>query len=189
MNVWVLAQAASQPSGDEGAMLWGFALLGVALVLVAIELFVPSGGLIAILAGIAIVSSVVAFFKYDQTWGLVSLGTYLLLGPMLFAFGFKIWLHSPLAKRVILGGPDLEADDEEGAPPSPSSRGQSMRAALEGLIGAEGQAITALRPVGTVKINGQRVDALSESGIIPAGTTVVVTEVVDRQIKVRAIDQ
>ncbi|HWB20865.1 MAG TPA: NfeD family protein [Phycisphaerales bacterium] len=187
MSFSLLAQAASQPAGSEGALLWGFVLLGVAIVLFAIELFVPSGGLIAIVAGIAVVSSIVEFFQYDTTWGLVALGAYLVAGPMLFAFGFRVWLHSPLAKRVILGGPELDEDDEEGPVPPSSGRSESVRMALAGLVGAQGVAVTALRPVGTVKINGERVDALAEAGIIDSGTPVVVTEVVDRQIKVRPL--
>ena len=56
---------------------------------------------------------------------------------------------------------------------------------LRQLIGAEGVTETALRPVGFVKINGQRLDAMAESGIVEAGMPVVVTDVYDNQIKVR----
>ena len=45
--------------------------------------------------------------------------------------------------------------------------------------------VTGLRPVGVVKINGQRVDALAEGGVIAANTPVLVTDVYDNQIKVR----
>ncbi|MHC5009117.1 MAG: NfeD family protein [Planctomycetota bacterium] len=45
--------------------------------------------------------------------------------------------------------------------------------------------MTDLRPVGVVKIDGQRIDALAESGIVEAETPVVVTDVYDNQIKVR----
>ena len=45
--------------------------------------------------------------------------------------------------------------------------------------------ITALCPGGVVKINGRRVDAMAESGIVEANTPVVVTDVYDNQIKVK----
>ena len=56
---------------------------------------------------------------------------------------------------------------------------------LRQLIGVNGVSITALRPVGTVKIEGKRIDALAETGVIDADTPVVVTDVYDNQIKVR----
>jgi membrane-bound serine protease (ClpP class) len=48
-----------------------------------------------------------------------------------------------------------------------------------------GVAVTALRPVGTIKIEGRRVDAMAESGVIESGTNIVVVDVYDNQIKVR----
>ena len=57
---------------------------------------------------------------------------------------------------------------------------------LRQLIGAEGMTITDLRPVGFVKINGQRLDAMAETGIVEADTPVVVTDVYDNQVKVRS---
>ena len=45
--------------------------------------------------------------------------------------------------------------------------------------------MTTLRPVGTVRIAGRRLDAMAESGIIEAGTAIVVTDVYDNQVKVR----
>jgi membrane-bound ClpP family serine protease len=56
------------------------------------------------------------------------------------------------------------------------------------LIGARGVAVTMLRPVGTVKIEGRRIDALAENGYIESGSPIVVTDVQDNQVKVRAAD-
>ena len=42
-----------------------------------------------------------------------------------------------------------------------------------------------IRPVGFIKINGMRVDAISESGVIEADTPVIVTDAYDNQLKVR----
>ena len=55
------------------------------------------------------------------------------------------------------------------------------------LVGAEGEVVTPLRPVGVVRIADQRYDALAETGIIEAGQRVRVTAVQDHQIKVRAV--
>ncbi len=66
-----------------------------------------------------------------------------------------------------------------------SEKARSQRLSQEELIGAEGMTLSALRPVGFVKINGQRIDAMAETGVIEANMPVVVTDVYDNQIKVR----
>jgi membrane-bound ClpP family serine protease len=190
MSWLLLAQAAGTPaSGEaEGFLLWGFLLLGIALVLLFLELFVPSGGLIGMLAGVAAIGSVIAFFRYDTTWGIVAASSYVILGPIIGVFGFKLWLNSPLAKGMILGGTDPAASDlDEDSAMSAEHARQERLAQLRQLIGAQGVTVTPLRPVGTVKINGQRIDAMAESGVIDSATPIVVTDVYDNQIKVRAV--
>lgn len=191
--MWLLAQAgAAAPSvttGDtEVYLLWGFILLGITIVLLSLELFVPSGGLIGMLAGVAAIGSIIAFFRYDTTWGVVAALSYLILGPIIGIFGFRLWLNSPLARNMILGGNDpntLDADDDSAM--SAEHARQERLAQLRQLIGAHGTAVTPLRPVGTVRINGQRIDAMAESGVIDSGSPIVVTDVYDNQIKVRAL--
>ncbi len=181
--ILTLAQSAA---ANEAYLLWGFILVAITFVLLFVELLVPSGGLIGVLSGVAAIGSVVAFFKYDSTWGIVSALLYLILGPIVLVFFFKLWISSPLAKLMILGGNEAAAaaDDSEALAKSEQERRERLHQ-LQQLIGAEGLAVTALRPVGVVKINGQRVDALAETGTIGANTAVVVTDVYDNQVKVR----
>lgn len=192
MNWLTLAQSATTPPDDTGeaALLWAILLLGAAILLVFLELFVPSGGLIGVLAGLAALGSIIAFFRYDRTWGLVATGMYLLLGPMAVIYGFKWWINSPMGRRMILGGDESidPLDPDTPAPMSAEHARQERAAQLRQLIGARGVAVTLLRPVGTVKIEGQRLDAMAESGIIEPGTPVVVTDVYDNQVKVRAAE-
>ena len=165
-------------------MLWGLIIGGAGLGSLLLELMVPSGGLLGLLCGVAISGSITAFFRYDTAFGFVSLLGYAILTPFVIVFGFKLWIQSPLARRMVLGG--LEgSDDAEGAPNPAEQARLGRHGELRELIGAEGVTITALRPVGVVKINGQRVDAMAESGIVEANTPIVVTDVYDNQIKVR----
>ena len=181
--ILLLAQTATEPSND-GALLWGFILGGAALGILFLELLVPSGGLLGLLCGVAIIGSITAFFRYDTTFGFVSLLGYAILTPFVIVFGFKLWIQSPLARRMVLGG-DAGNANAEGAPDAAKQARIDRQAELRELIGAEGVTITALRPVGVVKINGQRVDAMAESGIVEANTPIVVADVYDNQIKVR----
>ncbi len=184
--IFLLAQAATE-SPNDGALLWGFILGGAAFGILLLELLVPSGGLLGLLSGVAIIGSITAFFRYDTTFGFVALLGYAILTPIVIVFGFKLWIQSPLARRMVLGG--LEGSDDEGAPNPAEQARLGRHGQLHELIGAEGVTITALRPVGVVKINGQRVDAMAESGIVEANTPIVVADVYDNQIKVRPLPQ
>jgi len=55
------------------------------------------------------------------------------------------------------------------------------------LLHATGAALSQLRPSGTAKIDGQRVDDVTEGGLIEAGTAVKVVTVEGARIVVRAI--
>ncbi len=184
MNV-LLAQAAASP--DNSVFLtWGFILAGGALGLLCLELLVPSGGMLGLLCGLAAIGSIVAFFRYDATFGVAALLAYVILTPILLTFIFKIWINSPLARRMVLGGDvgDLAEGEPEGMEATERARLRKLEE-LRQLIGAEGESVTALRPVGVVKIGGRRIDALAESGVVEANTPVVVTDVYDNQVKVR----
>jgi len=173
-------------AGDDKFLVWGLILLGISMLLLGLELFVPSGGMIGILAGVASIGSIVAFFQYDTTWGLVATGAYVILGPIIGVFGFKLWINSSMGRGMILGADDDSASDED-SPLSEEHARQERLAQLRQLIGAQGVAVTPPRPVGVVKINGQRLDALAETGVIDSGSPIVVTDVYDNQIKVRAV--
>ena len=177
----------AQDAGNDTYLILGFILLGVAVVLLLLELFVPSGGLIGVVAGIAAVGSLASFFRYDTTWGAVATGLYLILGPICGFYFFKWWINSPFADRIILRS-TLEGEgegDDDSATYDQERRRLARLEELRGLIGAEGVTETALRPVGTVRIEGERVEALAESGAIDAGVRIVVSDVYDNQIKVR----
>lgn len=54
------------------------------------------------------------------------------------------------------------------------------------LLNAVGEALTPLRPSGTARINGQRVDVVAEAGLIERGTPVKVVAVEGARVVVRA---
>lgn len=180
-----LAQAATAPANDT-YLLWGFILAAAAMGILLLEFLIPSGGLLGLLCGMAGIGSIVAFFMYDTRFGVAAVIGYAILTPIVLVFGFKLWINSPLARRMVLGG-DVEGNSD--GPPDTPGTSRHARAKrndeLRQIIGAEGVTVTALRPVGVVKINGRRIDAMAESGIVEANTPVVVTDVYDNQIKVK----
>ena len=181
-----LAQGSAGEEPNSALLFWAAVLGGAAIVIIGIELIVPSGGLLALAAGGCVIASIVACFMHSMEAGLVSLAVYFVLGPIAGWFIFKWWLDSPLGRRFVLNTEvsGAEAEHEPGEPPDDSA---SYNAELRALIGSEGEAITPLRPVGTVRIMEERFDALAETGSIPLGARIVVTDVYDNQVKVREI--
>lgn len=157
----------------EAELLWGLALLGIALILVLIDIFVPSAGILGIVSLAVAIAGVVVLFRHDQTWGLIGMGLVIVGGPTFFFLGLRVMPSTPLGQKLILGGdPD---GDIEGKPPTEAQTYQD-------LIGAEGEVVTDLRPVGTVRIAGAKFDALSETQLVRSGGRVKVTGVVDGSI-------
>lgn len=165
---------------DSTLLLWGFGLIAASLVLVGIEMFVPSGGLLGVLAAILAVAGVVAFWRADTVWGLLSLVCVLVLGPIAANFGLKVMPHTPFGRKLILGGP---TDEEELRKQAEEAEAEREREAA--LVGATGTALTDLRPVGTAEIDGTRIEVLAEGGMIRAGAKLRVTAVSGNQVKVR----
>lgn len=164
----------------EPLLIWGLSLLAAAALLLVIEVFVPSAGVIAVGATAVAIAGVVCLWRFDTLWGITGLTVVLIGGPGIFFYGLSVWRYTPLGRRMI--GELTEEEREEQRRLEEKERDLRMA-----LLGAEGTAITDLRPVGVVVINGQRHDALSESVLIPAGTKVRVTVVESNQVKVRPV--
>ena len=159
----LISQAAASTSSNM--LLWAFILLGVAIFLLFLELFLPSGGMLAIVGAAAVVGSLVCFFLHSTTAGLVALGMGIVFGPACVWLVFKWWMDSPLGRRMILGGDQLHLDQSEEEAHAASAHAMKERANVHGdLVGMTGIAETPLRPVGIIRIDGQRLEALSEHG-------------------------
>ncbi len=183
MNLLLAVDAvAAASAADERWLIVGFVLLGLSIVLFAAELFLPSAGLLATCCGLSLVGSAIAFFVHDWRWGVVAVSLYAAGAPAAVVFGLKVWQSTPLARRMIL---DDQVDEEAGPR---AAQAAERKAKLRALIGARGVAVTPLRPVGFVRIAGERVDALAETGLIDAGAAITVVDVTDEQLRVRAAE-
>lgn len=167
---------------NETLLLWGFGMFAAAFLLLVIEMFVPSAGIIGALSGVLAIVGVVCFWRVSTTWGLSSLLALMVLAPLTIGFALKVWPDTPIGRRMILGARSEEERARERA--DEAARAEERR---EALIGAEGVAVTDLRPVGTVKIEGERVEALAQGGMIAKGDRVRVYDVQGNQIKVRGV--
>jgi membrane-bound serine protease (ClpP class) len=164
----------------EPMLLWGLGLLGAALLLVVLEVFVPSAGLITLTAVVVAIAGVVCLWLHDTTWGVIGMLVVLVLGPLVGLGSVQLWRHTPMGRKMI-GAPTEEEVERRFLE---EQRERDERLAL---VGAEGEALTDLRPVGVVRIGERRMDALAQTFLIPAGSRVRVVQVEGSQVKVRQV--
>lgn len=150
------------------------ALLIGGLLLMGIELFIP-GGVVGTVGVLCLLGSImIGFREFGQEIGwLVALGILVLLGIATFLW-LKVFPRTRLGKRMTV---DIHEADFKATPDH-----------LDQLLGKEGVSVTDLRPVGFATIDAKRVDVVSDSGIIPRGTTVKVVKVEGFKVVVKAVD-
>ena len=161
----------------EAMLIWGIALLAVALLLVLVEVLVPSAGLISITAALVGIAGLVCLYMVDWKWGVAGTGAAVVLVPIIVYYGFQMMPTTSFGKKMLFG----ESGEHE---PVLKSDGVDEFAAL---VGMEGDALTDLRPVGVAKIGKERLDVLSEVSYVRAGTRVRVTAVEGTTVKVRPV--
>jgi membrane-bound serine protease (ClpP class) len=154
---------------------WAIILLLVGCSLVVLEVFIPSGGIISILAGVAFITSlIVAFWEgptTGATTGFIFLATMVLAVPTLVGLAFKYWPRTRFGK-AFLG--ELPREDQV-VPDDPRRT----------LIGRVGVVRSKMLPSGAVEIDGQMIDAVTQGQPIEPGTYVVVVEVRANRVVVR----
>ncbi|CAN5769162.1 hypothetical protein BH23PLA1_BH23PLA1_07550 [soil metagenome] len=161
----------------SGELIWPIVCLIIGLFLLMAEVFVPSGGLLGLLAAGFLLVSLWLAFSFSTTMGLNFLLALGLLLPLAVVLAVQIWPRTPMGRWIILKPPTPE--DLEPAP-GPSHGGR-----LEHLIGQYGRSLTPLRPSGVIDFDGRRLDGLSEGGMIPPGALVKAVQVRSGQIVVR----
>lgn len=164
----------------EDLLMWGLLLIGAGVVLLLTDMFVPSGGILSVIAGVCALAGIVVLFKHDTTWGIAGLLAVLVMGPMAAVFMLKVWPHTPIG-RAVLGTPTEEEVQKQ------QLAAEQERDQWRALVGKEALVLTELRPVGVVEIDGKRYDALCETTFVGPGQKVRVTSVESRQVKVRPL--
>lgn len=162
-------------------LVWGAGLIAAALLLLVVEIFVPSGGVIATTAGVVGIAGVVCLFMVKEggtLWGLSGTLTLMIVFPGAFVVWFKVMPNTAFGQKM-LGNVPLSEQQER------AEREQEALEELEALVGLEGVARSPMLPVGTIEIDGQTRQALAEGVAIDAGQRVRVTRIVNAQIKVR----
>lgn len=165
----------------EGAYLTvALALIGLGLLLLIAELFLPTGGILSALAvGAIIVGVAMPFFYGDTAAGLLTMLGVFIVVPIVVSVMMHVAPRTPLIKRMIQQGPEEDA----------TVASMPVIVELEQLRGRLGRAVSSLRPSGVVDFDGRRIDTLTEGMMVEPGTWVRCIDVKAGRVIVRPVDK
>jgi len=160
--------------------IWIAGLLLVGLVMMVLEVFIPSGGLLGFISIAAIVASIAtAFAEQGVVVGFLMLSVTAVAVPTTLAIAFHFFPATPLGRRIMP------------APPEPQDLVPAADAYHHArqLVGQRGRAICDLLPWGQVELAGERLEAVSRFGPIAAGDAVEAIDTEGRAVIVRSVVQ
>lgn len=161
-------------------LFWSIALLVVGLLVMVLEVFLPSGGILGFISVVAILAAVVmAFVEEGPTAGIGVLAAAVVAVPGVLIMAFRWFPKTPLGRRVLPPPPDAS----EVLPDSP------LRRRARGMVGRTGRVVREMLPWGSVEIDGTTFEAVSETGLIELGATVEAVGVQGMSLVVRPTSQ
>lgn len=168
---------------DGLAQHWEIIIFIVGILLLMAEIFVIPGFGIAGIGGIVCVITGLTMslldndnFNFERitNWDSMQAVITVLTG-VVFGFGLMIWLSGRIGEKGMFRKIALNTNIEKTI---------TVSFNVLNLIGAEGEAVTVLRPSGKVMLNGDLYDAISDSGFIDSGTKVRVIRFENSQLYV-----
>lgn len=157
-------------------MTLGVLLFVLCAILLVLEIFIPSLGLLTVLALLSLAGGLALFFQVSAAAGWMGVWTAVVLIPAVWIIVYKL-----LPKTKI--GQILELRKCEDALPGIPDQDQ-----LHGLVGQTGVVFSPLRPVGVCRFDGKKVVCVSESDFLNKDTTVKVIHVEGNKVTVRKMD-
>jgi membrane-bound serine protease (ClpP class) len=160
-------------------VVWSILLFFLGLVLIILEVFLPTGGILGMLAAIALMAALALSFFASPLVGLTALLATVIAVPLCIALALRLWPSTPMGRRMLLGVPSAEdvlPDHEQ------------LRE-LKQLVGAVGVAKSPMLPSGTISIGGRTIDAIAQGIAIDPGQRVQVVEVRGTRVFVRPVDE
>jgi membrane-bound ClpP family serine protease len=154
-------------------IIWAALAMLLGLLLLMLEFFIPSAGVLGFLAFVALLVSLVMAFSADLYWGVGFLGAMVVALPGVIMLALHWFPYTPVGRRILLQPPGDVGDEPE---PTTSS--------LTELIGRIGKAGTMMLPSGAVEIDGRNYDAVSRGMPIESGQYVRVVEAHSNRIVV-----
>lgn len=174
VSAWILYFAGHALLDHIG---WTAVIFFVAgLIFIILEAFVIPGFGVAGIAGIAAILFSVFLIAPSVESGLITIGVALAAAILLMVISMKNKKTKGLWRKLVL----KDRTDAENGYTSPNMDNSSY-------LGKEGVALTPLRPAGTIDVDGDRVDVVTEGDFLAVGTKVKVIGLDGTRIVVRLI--
>ena len=152
--------------------LYHIAVFLVGVLMIIVEILLPTVGLLAGLGVAAMLYSIVLALGGD-IGALAALGIALVIAVVLFLLIVSRLPSSRLWNKIVL------------QKSSRTEEGYVSAAERTELVGKTGEVLTELRPSGTARIDGRPVDVISEGAFIQKGKSIVVLSVNGSRVVVR----
>lgn len=136
-------------------------LFCLGIIFLAVEVLIP-GGILGTIGGLALFGGCVVSFIENGFWG-GSAATLLACGLV----GASVWFQFMVLPKTKLGRKAFLNAEVSGT-------ASTLAADTQHLVGLAGTTLTPLTPSGYVRVKDQRYEAFSQSGQIPAGSSVTV---------------
>jgi membrane-bound serine protease (ClpP class) len=150
---------------------WSILLMLAGCVVLVLEVFIPSGGVLAVISAAAFVGAIVIAFQRGPVTGFAFVMSTVVAVPLVLVLAFHYWPKTRFGK-AFLGELPTEA---EVLPDDPH----------RALLGRVGIARSKMLPSGAVEIDGRMIDAITRGKAIEPGQFVLVTEVRANRVVVR----
>lgn len=180
-DIKTTAQKASEAL-DGTQSEWGLAVVGFLLggfLFLFMEIaIIPGFGIAGIIGLILLLSAIVfAFLKLSLNMALVATGSAILGSVLLLLWLFYIFPKTNLGKKFVLQGT------------SSAEEGYTAVRDLSRYVGKEGVAVSMLRPSGVAKIDGDRMDVITDCEYLEKGTRIKVIKAKAGRIIVASIEE
>jgi membrane-bound serine protease (ClpP class) len=151
---------------------WIVLLVVVGLILVVVEVFLPSG-LFGLTGGVCLVVAIgMTYANYGIEAGTWLLGAVILATLVGLVLWVKYFPKTPTGRRMMLTATTANVAPEQN---------------YQSLVGKTGVARSYLRPAGIAEIESRRYDVVTEGGMISQGSEVRVVAVDGTKIVVREL--
>lgn len=154
----------------SNAVILALVLMAIGIITLIAELLLPTFGVLGIVGVVCMLGSIATCFWINQYLGVALLVVLAIASPLLFSWGMRLWQRTPIGRKMILV-------HSESAPAKPQYA-----------LGQIGIAMTAMRPIGECEFDSRRLEAMSELGIISAGSKVKIVSLGDSMPVVRKME-
>jgi len=138
------------------------------ILLIALEILIVPGFIVGILGAVFVIMGIGWTWQvYGSSYGTMVAVIAILLSALTVwsALRTGFWKHFSLQSQLKGRVNEIEPDSIH--------------------VGDRGAALSSLRPMGTIRVNGKRFEATSEAGMIPANYPIIVVSIEGNKIMVR----